>query len=61
VSFSASTQVTTERDDVATLLDEQGVAVRDGDLVSPAQDAPLEDGSVIVVRHVVPVTLQVGG
>jgi 3D (Asp-Asp-Asp) domain-containing protein len=53
--------VTTERDDVATLLKEQGVAVRDGDLVSPAQDAPLDDGSVIVVRHVVPVTLQVGG
>lgn len=55
-----STTVTTERDDVASLLDEQGVAVSDGDLVSPASDEALTDGSVIVVRHVVPVTLRIG-
>lgn len=53
----SSTSVTTERADVASLLAEAGVRVSPGDLLSPAAAAPIEDGTVVVVRHVVPVTL----
>lgn len=52
--------VATERDTVASLLEEAGVDVRQGDLVSPASSARLEDGAVVVVRHAVPVTLKLG-
>lgn len=56
-----STSVTTERDTVASLLAEQGVVVDDGDLVSPALTETLSDGDIVVVRHVVPVVLDLGG
>jgi len=56
-----STRVTTERDDVASLLAEQGVTLGSGDLVSPVPSEPLPDGCVVVVRHVVPVTLELSG
>jgi 3D (Asp-Asp-Asp) domain-containing protein len=53
--------VSTESQDVASLLAEQNVQVAGGDLVSPATSVSLTDGSVVVVRHVVPVTLDLGG
>jgi len=56
-----STTVKTERDDVASLLREQGIAVAADDLVSPAPDARLAPDSIVVVRHAVPVTLELGG
>jgi len=52
-----SSSVTTERADVASVLAEAGVRVSPGDLVSPAAATTLDDGAIIVVRHVVPVTL----
>jgi len=56
-----SKSMTTESASVASFLEEAGVSVAGDDLVSPAASAELEDGSVIVVRHVVPVTLDLGG
>jgi uncharacterized protein YabE (DUF348 family)/3D (Asp-Asp-Asp) domain-containing protein len=55
-----SRTVTTECSDVASLLGEAGVDVRQGDLVSPDGPASLADGTVVVVRHAVPVTLKLG-
>ena len=52
--------VATESEDVASLLAESGVDVRPGDLVSPASSAPLGEGTVVVVRHAIPVTLRLG-
>jgi uncharacterized protein YabE (DUF348 family)/3D (Asp-Asp-Asp) domain-containing protein len=52
--------VTTESNDVASLLSESGVDIRQGDLVSPASSASLSEGTVVVVRHAVPVTLRLG-
>jgi uncharacterized protein YabE (DUF348 family)/3D (Asp-Asp-Asp) domain-containing protein len=51
----------TEASDVASLLDEVGVHYSSADLVSPSPKTDIEDGGVIVVRHAVPVTLEVGG
>jgi len=56
----ASKTVTTESPDVASLLRDAGVDVRQGDLVSPDGSASLVDGTIIVVRHAVPVTLKLG-
>jgi uncharacterized protein YabE (DUF348 family)/3D (Asp-Asp-Asp) domain-containing protein len=56
-----SKSVSTESTDVRSLLAEARVHVAGDDLVSPSASAPLTDGSVVVVRHVVPVTLDLGG
>lgn len=53
----SSRSVTTESADVASLIAEAGVRISPGDLISPAAAATLDDGAVVVVRHVVPVTL----
>ena len=53
----SSKSVSTQRADVASVLAEADVRVAAGDLVSPALAAGADDGAVIVVRHVVPVTL----
>jgi uncharacterized protein YabE (DUF348 family)/3D (Asp-Asp-Asp) domain-containing protein len=55
-----STSVTTEKSDVASLLIEAGVAVAGDDFVSPAASTSLTDGELVVVRHVIPVTLDLG-
>ncbi len=57
----SSKSVSTQSADVASLLSEAGVRVESGDLVSPVASAPLDDGAVVVVRHEVPVTLDVAG
>jgi uncharacterized protein YabE (DUF348 family)/3D (Asp-Asp-Asp) domain-containing protein len=51
----------TEAADVASLLDEVGVHYSTADLVSPAPRTEISDGDTVVVRHAVPVTLEVGG
>jgi uncharacterized protein YabE (DUF348 family)/3D (Asp-Asp-Asp) domain-containing protein len=57
----SSMSVSTDSADVASLLRQQGVAVAADDLVSPAASATLSDGAVVIVRHVVPVTLDLSG
>lgn len=51
----------TQAVDVATVLDEAGVTVDTGDLVMPALDAPVGDADSVLVRHSVPVKLDLGG
>ena len=53
----SSRTVVTERTDVASVLAEAGVSVSPRDLVSPVTSDPVEDGEVVVVRHVAHVTL----
>lgn len=55
------TELTTQSENVASLLDEAGVSASSTDLVSPGRRTALSDGDVVVVRHAIPVTLQVGG
>jgi uncharacterized protein YabE (DUF348 family)/3D (Asp-Asp-Asp) domain-containing protein len=52
-----SRTVTTENTDVASALAEAGVSVSSRDLVSPAASSSVEDGTMVVVRHVANVTL----
>jgi uncharacterized protein YabE (DUF348 family) len=54
------THLTTRASDVASVLEEAGVHVSAGDLVSPSRSTMIEDGDVIVVRHAVTVTLVLG-
>ena len=56
-----STAVSTQSQTVAALLSESVVPVASGDLVSPTVDSPLDEGAVVVVRHRVPVTLDLAG
>ena len=53
----SSRTVVTERTDVASVLAEAGVNVSPRDLVSPVASDPVEDGAVVIVRHVAHVTL----
>ena len=46
--------------DVASLLEEAGIVLADGDLVNPPLDEPLTRGSSVTVRHAVPVTIDLG-
>jgi len=52
-----STPVMTETADVASVLAEAGVSVSPRDLVSPEASASLEDGAIVIVRHVARVIL----
>ena len=52
-----SSLATTRAKTVGAFLDEVGVEYDAHDLVTPAADAPLEDGSTVLVRHAVPVEL----
>jgi uncharacterized protein YabE (DUF348 family) len=46
---------------VGDLLDAQGITLVDGDVVSPAEDAPLQDGDVVAVNYIRAVNLTVDG
>ncbi len=46
---------------VDDLLDKQGIAVGDKDIVAPAPTAELGDGDTVVVRYARPLTLTVDG
>lgn len=52
---------TTEAKTVSEVLDEIDVVIEQGDVISPLPDAPVNDGSQIVVRQAVPVTLERNG
>ncbi len=54
-------RVETQAVDVATLLAEVGVAVDSADVVSPELTASVDDEATIVVRHSVPVRIDLGG
>lgn len=54
-------EVTTQADDVAAVLDQAGVVVDSGDIVVPHNEAPVEDGSTVIVRRAVPIEVELGG
>ncbi len=56
-----SRYVKTQAEDVSGLLDETDVDVAEGDVVSPAPEAPLSDGMTVVVCHAIPVVLEFSG
>ena len=56
-----STAVSTQSQTVAALLTESAVPVAPGDLLSPAADSMLDEGTVVVVRHGIAVTLDLAG
>ena len=52
---------TTDAETVADVLEEVDVSISRGDVVSPAPETPVTDGTEIVVRQSVPVTIDCGG
>ncbi len=52
---------TTAAQTVAEVLEEVDLVIAEGDIVSPLPDAPVTDGTEIVVRQAVPVTLECNG
>lgn len=50
----------TQVDSVGALLDQAGIKVSEGDLVSPAADTQVSDGMIVVVRNSVPVNIYFG-
>lgn len=54
-------KVRTHAGDVGELLSEEGVKIRDADLVDPAPSSPLADGMTLTVVRAVPVVLDLGG
>lgn len=51
----------TQADTVGSLLDEVGIDLAAGDIVSPSVGSPVEDATTVVVRHAVPVRIDCGG
>lgn len=51
----------TQADTVADVLDEASVVVGVHDVVSPALDFAVEDGTTVVVRHAIPVQIDCNG
>ncbi len=51
----------TQAETVSQALDEFDIVVTEGDIVSPLPESPVIDGSEIVVRHAVPVTIDCNG
>ncbi len=46
---------------VGDLLDSEGIAVKPGDVVVPAVDAPLRDGDNVIVKYARTLTITVDG
>jgi uncharacterized protein YabE (DUF348 family) len=53
--------VKTQAATVGDFLGEEGIVLGEGDLVTPACDACIEDATTVIVRHAVPVTVSVAG
>ncbi|MEN6429287.1 MAG: ubiquitin-like domain-containing protein, partial [Coriobacteriales bacterium] len=51
----------TEADTVGDVLTEASITLGEHDVVSPAVDAPVSDGSTVVVRYATPVTIDCDG
>ncbi len=60
VADGRSLHVETQAADVETVLQEAGVMVDSSDVVSPGLNTPADDGMNVVVRHSVPVTVDIG-
>lgn len=56
-----ASHVRTTASDVAGLLHQSDVTWREDDVISPAEGTPLATGMTVVVRHAVPVTVDLGG
>jgi len=54
-------RVSTQAHDVAAVLEQAGVAVDAADIVTPATESEVDSGDTVIVRHSVPVTLDLGG
>lgn len=54
-------RIRTQAPSVEALLRDAGIAVDAADLVSPALDTPVKGVSTVLVRHSIPVTVDVGG
>jgi 3D (Asp-Asp-Asp) domain-containing protein len=55
------TAITTQASRVADVLDDAGVPVADGDVVTPPVDARVTSGMTVLVKHAIPVTIDLGG
>lgn len=55
-----SHSIDTHAADVSQVLAEADIKLSDSDVVTPGRNTPLEKGMTIVVRHAVPVVLQLG-
>ncbi len=55
------TAITTQASRVSDLLEDAGVPVRDGDVVTPSTRTRVTEGMTVLVKHAVPVTLDLGG
>lgn len=53
--------ISTQARDVASVLDEAGIDYDSGDVITPAEDMTVDSGDTVVVRHAVPVTVDLGG
>jgi len=54
-------RVSTQARDVAAVLEQAGISANSGDLVTPSVDSDVDTGDTVIVRHAVPVTLDLGG
>lgn len=52
---------TTEAETVSEVLDEIDIVLDEGDVISPVPEAPVTDGTEIVIRQAVPVTIDRNG
>lgn len=52
---------TTEAETVSEVLEEVDIVLEEGDIVSPVPETPVIDGTEIVVRQAVPVTIECNG
>lgn len=52
---------TTEAETVSEVLEEADIVLAEGDIVSPLPEAPVADGTQIVVRQAIPVVLDCNG
>lgn len=53
-------RVATQARDVATVLQQAGIDVKQGDLVTPARSTSVDHGDTVIVRRSVPVTVDLG-
>lgn len=52
---------TTEAETVSEVLDEVDIVLDEGDVISPLPESPVTDGTEIVIRQAVPVTIECNG
>ena len=55
-----ASRISTQANDVAGVLRQADVQLAEGDVLTPREDAEVEDGMTVVVRHAIPVTVHLG-